>query len=245
MQLLLELKQNRNARPAPIELSQQVDRVLGSREIRRNIDLLQVAGAEVVYRSLDIADEVATAAAVAEIRAIWGRVDGIVHGAGVLADKLIAEQSDEQFEKVFRTKVLGLHSLLASTRQDQLKLICLFSSVAARRGNSGQAAYSAANEVLNKVARTEAIRRGGACLVRSLNWGPWDAGMVTPGIRQIFAERGISVISPEVGAQAFAAELSASAPTGHDFTEVEVTIGGAAPDKAGGDVEEHQLTATA
>jgi NAD(P)-dependent dehydrogenase (short-subunit alcohol dehydrogenase family) len=139
-----------------------------------------------------VADEAMTAAAVDGIRSKWGHIVGVIHGVGVIADKLIMDLRDEQFGKVFRTKVLGLHSLLAATREDSLRLICLFSSVVARRGNSGQAAYSSANELLNKVARAEAMRRGGACLVKSLNWGPWDGGgMVTADLRDLLAARGM------------------------------------------------------
>ena len=46
------------------------------------------------------------------VRATWGPVTGLVHGAGVLADKKIGDKSDEDFNKVFATKVLGLQVLL-------------------------------------------------------------------------------------------------------------------------------------
>ena len=47
-----------------------------------------------------------------------------------------------------------------------------------------------ANEVLNKVAAAEARRRGRGCLVRAINWGPWDGGMVGPALKARFEERG-------------------------------------------------------
>ena len=133
-----------------------------------------------------------------------------MHGAGVLADRLIADQTDDQFLRVFRTKVSGLQALLSATRGDALSRICLFSSVAARYGNAGQAAYVAANEVLNKVARAEAARRGAACHVMSLNWGPWDGGMVTPALRSDFERRGIPLIALSAGTSAFVAEMLGS-----------------------------------
>ena len=97
----------------------------------------------------------------------------------------------------------------------------MFSSVAARSGNSGQSAYAMANEVLNKVASAEARRRGDECLVRSINWGPWRGGMVDEMLEARFAERGIPLIPLEQGADMFASEISAAAGG-----PVEVVIGG-------------------
>jgi hypothetical protein len=114
---------------------------------------------------------------------------------------------------------LGLKNLLDATQEDDLKLIVLFSSVAGRYGNSGQCDYAMANEVMNKVARAEAARRGDDCLVRSIDWGPWDGGMVTPALKRWFAERGISTIGLAQGAAAFVDELLSAGPEA-DQTEI-------------------------
>ena len=73
----------------------------------------------------------------------------------------------------------ALQALLAATSDDPLKVLCNFSSVAARCGNQGQVAYAMANEALNKLAQAERIRRPDA-VVKSLGWGPWKGGMVGP-----------------------------------------------------------------
>jgi hypothetical protein len=66
-----------------------------------------------------------------------------------------------------------------------------------------------ANEALNKLAWQEAHRRPG-CRVVSLNWGPWDGGMVTPALRELFAREGIGVIGLEAGAGCLLEELRAA-----------------------------------
>jgi NAD(P)-dependent dehydrogenase (short-subunit alcohol dehydrogenase family) len=99
-----------------------------------------------------VKDADAIRAGLEPVRADWGPVTGIVHGAGLLADKLIAEKTEDQFDLAFDTKVDGLRSLLSVTRDDDLEVLCMFSSVAARCGNQGQCDYAMANEVLNKVA---------------------------------------------------------------------------------------------
>ena len=151
----------------------------------------------------------------------WGPITGIVHGAGVLADKRLADKTVEQFDRVFGTKVDGLRALLDATASDPLTMICLFSSVAARAGNPGQSDYAMANEVLNKIGAREYRRRGGACLVKSINWGPWEGGMVTPALAAEFAKRGVALIPVATGARMFCEELE-TAPS----SDVEVVIGG-------------------
>ncbi len=218
--------------PKPLDLAADVARTLAAREIRDTLAALQADGAEARYRAVDVTDADAVDTAVAEARADWGHIDGVVHGAGVLADRLIADQTDDQFLRVFRTKVSGLQMLLSATRGDALSRICLFSSVAARYGNPGQAAYVAANEVLNKVAQVEAARRGPACHVMSLNWGPWDGGMVTPSLRSDFQRRGIPLIAMTAGTHAFVAEMLGG-EAGEGAGPVEVILGGRLPQAAG------------
>ena len=204
---LLAAARNRGESLSPRQLESEVRSILHSREIHATLEAFRRLGSEAVYIPLDVTDEEATEEAVAEVRKRWGAIDMLVHGAGVLRDKRITDKTPEQFMQVFSTKVLGLKSLLNATRNDNLRFICSFSSVAGRYGNAGQADYAMANAALNQVAREEALRRGPNCVVRSLNWGPWAGGMVTPEMRDHFASRGIATIGIQDGAQAFVREL--------------------------------------
>ena len=106
----------------------------------------------------------------------------------MLADRKIADQTDAQFAAVYDTKVAGLRALLGASRPTTWVLV-LFSSSTARFGRTGQVAYAAANEVLNK---SPSARRGArpACRVVAFNWGPWDGGMVTPVAQAAVRGRG-------------------------------------------------------
>src|SRR5205085_5038240 len=107
---------------------------------------------------------------------------------------------------VFDTKVAGLRGLLDATAGDDLRLLVLFSSSTARFGRKGQVAYAAANEVLNKWARREARDRP-ACRVVSVNWGPWDGGMVTPSLKPLFEAEGVALIPALAGARYLVDEI--------------------------------------
>jgi hypothetical protein len=205
----------------PAELGKRVNRVLANREVRATVAAIKAAGGDARYLAVDVKDADAIRAGLEPVRADWGPVTGIVHGAGLLADKLIAEKTEDQFDLVFDTKVDGLRSLLSVTRHDDLEVLCMFSSVAARCGNQGQCDYAMANEVLNKVAAAERKRRGDKLLVKSLNWGPWEGGMVTPALKARFEAIGVPLIPLATGAQMLVDEL-----TGAAGEQVEICLGG-------------------
>ena len=219
--ILFEAARESGDTPTPAEIGDEVRRILSMREVRHNLETLHQAGSEVRYLPIDVQDREAMSAALDEVRNDWGPITGLVHGAGVLADKLIVEKTEEQFDRVFNTKVEGLLSLLEVTKDDPLSLIVLFSSVAGRNGNRGQADYAMANEILNKIASAERQRREG-CLVKSLNWGPWEGGMVTSALKEHFEAQGVPLISLDVGSRLLVEEIHANIPD-----QVEVVLGGA------------------
>jgi hypothetical protein len=218
-QALLRAARSAGHEPTLPEVRTQVRQILQQREIEENLAALRSAGAEVRYLSIDVRDRESLAANLANVRREWGPIRGIIHGAGVLADRLIRDKTVEQFDQVFSVKIDGLRALLAATAADPLRLLVLFSSVAGRFRNPGQSDYSMANEVLNKVANAEARRRGKECLVKAINWGAWEGGMVTPVLKERFEARGVRLLPLEEGGRQFAAELTSGAG------EVEVVLG--------------------
>ncbi len=192
---------------SPRELGERCRKLLAARELCRNLARIEAAGAQVLYRSCDVRDADAVAAAVAEARGM-GPVRGLIHGAGVLADKRLVDKTREQFARVYGTKVDGLRALLAATAEDALRFCVVYSSSTARFGRTGQIDYAVANEVANKLAQREAARRP-ECRVRALGWGPWDGGMVTPGLRKLFLSEGVPPIPLDAGVAALLASLRA------------------------------------
>lgn len=191
----------------PKELAREAKLILDCREIRENVASLEKAGAKVSYHAVDVRSAASVKTAVDTIHRDVGPIGAIVHGAGVLADAAIGAQTDEQFDLVFGTKVDGLHHLLAATSSDPVETLVVFSSVAGRFGNAAQPAYSMANEVLSAVAASERARRGARCVVRSLAWGPWAGGMVTPGLAKLFEKAGVQLIALDAGGAALGREM--------------------------------------
>jgi len=193
----------------PREIEERYRAIAAGRELKETLAKVAQAGGRAIYRSVDIRDAAAVAALLGEVRREYGSIRGIVHGAGVLADRLISDKSLEQFSLVYGTKVKGLKALLAATAQDPLRFIVLFSSTTGRFGRSGQVDYAVANEVLNKLAQAESRRRS-ACRTVSINWGPWDGGMVTPSLKKVFAGEGIGLIGLKEGGELLVREIAAA-----------------------------------
>ena len=180
--------------------------VLAQREVRHTLARIEAAGARAKYEAADVADPEQLADLLDRVQGRFGPITGLVHGAGVLADKRIEDLTADAFDRVYRTKVDGLRNLLDLLGGQPLKAMILFSSTTARLGRTGQLAYAVANEVLNKTAQAESKKRP-ACRVVSINWGPWDGGMVTPGLKKVFEGEGVGLIPPADGGRFAVQEL--------------------------------------
>ncbi|MHB1397277.1 MAG: SDR family NAD(P)-dependent oxidoreductase [Trichloromonadaceae bacterium] len=194
----------------PKEIAKQCQAILTARELRSNLARIGAAGGQVIYRALDVRDPQAVALTLAEIRREFGPIRGLIHGAGVLADRRIEDKTAEQFAAVYDTKIAGLRALLAALPAEELRVLALFSSSTGRFGRTGQIDYAVANEVLNKMGQDFA-RRNGSCRVVSLNWGPWDGGMVTSALKKIFEQEGVAVIDLQAGARYLVEEIATPA----------------------------------
>ena len=87
-------------------------------------------------------------------------------------------------------------------------------------GNRGQVDYAMANEAMNKIAGQIALKNR-SCRVISVNWGPWDGGMVSPLLKKEFAKNNIELIPIQAGAESLLNEMR-----GGTSEPVEVVVGG-------------------
>ncbi len=212
-------------KPSPGSVEAEYRQILANREITSNLKRMQDCGVKVSYKSVDIRDKATLAEVINGAGSELGNIAGIIHGAGVLADRLIEDKTVDQFRQVYSTKVDGLQAMLEICKDDRLKVLVMFSSSTARFGRRGQVDYAVANEVINKIAQQQQDRRP-ECRVLSVNWGPWDGGMVTPQLKKLFASEGVDVIALQAGADYLVQEIASAGP-------VEVVLLGSEPEGAG------------
>ena len=201
-------REGRAVKPAEVEA--RVRRMLKDREMLETIAAMRAAGAEVEYHAVDVRDGAAFAALVRRVYADHGRIDGVIHGAGVVEDKLLRDKTDDSFARVFGTKVDPALTLVRELRFESLAFLAFFSSVSARLGARGQVDYAAANEALNKLAVHLAART--PARVVAVNWGPWRGGMVSDELLRQYAARNIAAIDVAAGARRFVDELRIAPP---------------------------------
>ncbi len=212
----------------PREIDARVSRQLAAQEVRAGISTLEACGARVEYHSLDARDGAAVSALMADLRSRYARIDGLIHAAGVIEDKLIADKTPESFARVIGTKLDTLGLLVPLLADAPPRWTALFTSVAGRYGNRGQSDYACANEAMNRWAWV--LSRTWSA-VRAFNWGPWDAGMASAAVRAQFRERGIVPIPVQIGAGAFVDEMVAAmnVPTQGDLSAPVELVFGAGP----------------
>ena len=99
-------REGRPAGPAEIEagLPGAAPRPARSARTSRSSD---AAGARVEYAQADVRDPAALAAVLDGWRGGYGDPVGLIHGAGLIKDKLIREKTPESFDRVLGTKVDG------------------------------------------------------------------------------------------------------------------------------------------
>ncbi len=136
---------------------------------------IERAGAQVELLTANVADPDELNAALTELRRIHGRIDGVLHGAGIAIDQLLADKREEVMRAVLEPKLQGTWLLHTLTEQDNLDFFVMFSSVATIFSAVTQGDYVAANAYLDAFAHYRR-RSGGKTL--TINWTTWkETGM--------------------------------------------------------------------
>jgi acyl transferase domain-containing protein/NAD(P)-dependent dehydrogenase (short-subunit alcohol dehydrogenase family)/SAM-dependent methyltransferase len=130
------------------------------------------------YYKTDVSRSEQVRLLIESIQGDYGKLDGIIHSAGIIQDNFIYKKTTDEFKNVLASKVSGAINLDIATQNTALDFFVLFSSIAAL-GNIGQADYATANAFMDQFAhyRNELVtknQRQGQTL--SINWPFWEDG---------------------------------------------------------------------
>ncbi|ARU60251.1 hypothetical protein CBW65_03620 [Tumebacillus avium] len=168
---------NRTPMPPQQEWDAILEAGTDSRNLKKIRDLreIEALGATVTCYSASVAsyDEMQTV--LADVRAKFGAIHGVVHGAGVGGGTMLVDRRLEDFYNVFSPKVQGTWNLDRLTRVDNLDFMVLFSSIASMFPAPQQAEYIAANGYQDSYGSYR-NRLGLRTIV--INWSTWrETGM--------------------------------------------------------------------
>ncbi|HXL91157.1 MAG TPA: type I polyketide synthase [Streptosporangiaceae bacterium] len=180
------------ALPAEDPCKAQVDRI-------RDIEAL---GTTIELVSLDVADQHALRRFLDQRQSDdLPPVRGVIHAAGSVQDQVMTRMDEEQLLSVLRPKILGSWALHECLKDEPLDFFAMFSSVSSVVVTAGQANYAAGNAFLDALAY---YRRGLGLNALSVNWGPWDTGMIAQlGLQSLYASRGIDLLPERTGVRLF------------------------------------------
>ena len=156
-----------------------VGRSAPSADTERRLAIARVNAGGIVTLRGDVSNPEDAARVAAETRRAFGRIDGVIHAAGLTRDAYVLKKSVDELRAVAAAKVAGTVQLDRVTADDPLDLFVAFSSLAGAVGNAGQSDYAFANAYLDAFVerrerqRAAGLRRGRAC---SIGWPLWEEG---------------------------------------------------------------------
>ncbi|ROU06209.1 non-ribosomal peptide synthetase [Lysobacter enzymogenes] len=171
-------------------------------------------GVHVSYRCVDVSHRVQVEELVAEILAQHGALHGVLHCAGVAHRRALAALQAAELGQALAAKVAGTRNLDLATRHLPLDCFVLLSSLTARTGGDGQAAYAAANAFLDEYAhyrgQLQALgERSGRSLSLGLPYWQSEHGMRLPAqtVEQM-RRRGFAALDADTGVAALKRALA-------------------------------------
>ena len=187
-------------------------------EKQGRLKALESLGARIDYRQADISEQEEVEDLVQSIVENFGKINGILHCAGVIRDNFILKKTVKEFHEVLPPKVAGTVCLDQITRDLELDFFVLFSSVTGNMGNAGQADYACANAYLDAYARYRNTlvgcgQRHGWTL--SINWPLWKEGgmQVDEAIETMMRQNiGMLAMQTRTGLQALYQALASGQP---------------------------------
>ncbi|MFF3129815.1 type I polyketide synthase, partial [Streptomyces sp. NPDC057908] len=155
---------------------------------------LTAKGSKVTLAACDAGDRPALAALLASIPAELP-LTAVIHSAALLDDSLLDTLSVGQLQRALHAKSRAAVNLHELTRDLDLSVFVLFSSVAGLLGGAGQGNYAPANAFLDALAHH---RRAEGLTATAIQWGHWHGRGLGAAQEQQFARSGVGSMSPEL-----------------------------------------------
>ncbi|MEO1102117.1 MAG: SDR family NAD(P)-dependent oxidoreductase, partial [Pseudomonadota bacterium] len=162
---------------------------------------LEALGASAIYHPGDLAERGAADTLVAVSRRAFGPVRTVIHAAGLVDDRPLAQTPQSDLAALLRPKIDATRALDLATAEEPLELFLAFTSLSGVRGVAGQTFYAFANAWLDRYIEARAASPSpGRSL--AIAWPLWrEGGMRAPKamVQLMEATLGIAPMTTEGG----------------------------------------------
>ncbi len=200
------------------QLKKEFNSYLAANELNQVITNLQSLPGTYIYKSVDINNENKIDQLIGDLYATYGKVDMVLHGAGVQLSQILTKKSLVDFRRIISTKIgsLGNFYKAIKKRKNQPVHYHILTSTFSYLGNDGQPDYGAANEAMDRLANMMNSHDKDSYW-SSIAWLGWAGIGMTRGseFAALAANRGLRGVTKEEGQEIFADVISGSpiAPT--------------------------------
>lgn len=205
------LSECRNTNPgfSLLQLQHSYEKLRNARLLMKNMKILYDKGYNIEYRKCDVAsiDEVEKLVEYTVNK--YGRITGIINGAGLPSFGKVPKKEEEFAEQVVKVKANSFYALYQVCREQPLKFFVSMGSISGRFGMDGQVDYSAVADLIVRLSYLAAQKRKNTRFF-VLGWSAWDeVGMAAnEEVKKVQQEtRGLEYISVEEGTNRFLNEL--------------------------------------
>ena len=205
-QIWEDLKADPTQKATPVLLERAFGRVKDSITLYNNLQKLRELGSEVEYYHCDVTNASMVKEVCTKIKAKNGRVDGLIHFAGLERSKLIYDKDPAEYYRIFDVKATSFGMFLANNIVRDDGFFAFASSIAGKYGNLGQSDYASANDYLAKSALSLANQGYRAISIAMSAYKNVGMG-VRAGVETFLRSNGVDFVDPEDGMQIFLDEI--------------------------------------
>jgi acyl transferase domain-containing protein/NAD(P)-dependent dehydrogenase (short-subunit alcohol dehydrogenase family) len=207
--------QARGERATPALVEKELAALERAQAAHTAIAAVRAAGGTAHYFSVNLTDAAEVTKIIQQVREHSGRIDVLLHAAGIERSHFLPDKDPREFDLVFDVKSDGWFNLLHAIADMPLGATVAFSSIAGRFGNAGQTDYSSANDLLCKITSSFRTTRPATRGI-VIDWTAWaGVGMATRGsIPKMMELAGIDMLPLEAGVPLIRRELTASGTKG-------------------------------
>jgi acyl transferase domain-containing protein/NAD(P)-dependent dehydrogenase (short-subunit alcohol dehydrogenase family) len=207
--------QARGERATPALVEKELAGLERAQAANKAIQAVHAAGGTAHYFSVNLTDADAVTKIIQQVRERSGRIDVLLHAAGIERSHFLPDKDSHEFDLVFDVKSDGWFNLLHAIADLPLGSTVAFSSIAGRFGNAGQTDYSSTNDLLCKITSSFRTTRPATRGI-VIDWTAWaGVGMATRGsIPKMMELAGIDMLPLEAGIPLIRRELTAGGTKG-------------------------------